>query len=244
MRKENEEFTLKELFMLFWPKFWIILICGIICAGAVGAYSAFLQEDKYTASARIYVYMERANESASNSYYDSMTSQKMVKTYGIVIKSGKFLNKVVDAIEDAEEYDLTVEKIASALQIKQIDETEVFEVFYTSSDRELTNKILSEITIVAETELKTIVKSEAAKVNIIDETEAKNPDSKHVARNALIAFLAGVVACMVVIFVLNQFDVVIHNKKKIEDNFDLPVLGVIPRQNVASKKSGGANNVG
>ena len=48
---------------------------------------------------------------------------------------------------------------------------------------------------------------------------------------------------MVVIFVLNQFDVVIHNKKKIEDNFDIPVLGVIPRQNVASKKSGGASNV-
>lgn len=34
---------------------------------------------------------------------------------------------------------------------------------------------------------------------------------------------------MAVIFVANMLDVTIRDKKKIEDNFDIPVLGVIPR---------------
>lgn len=240
MKKETDEFTLKDLLTLFLPKIWLIFLCGVLCAGAVGAYSAFLQEEKYTASARIYVYMDRDNESASTSYYDAMTSQKMVKTYGIVLKSGKILNKVIETIEDSEKYNLTVKGIASALEVKQIEDTEVFDVFYTSNDLELSNKVIEGINIVAQTELKEIVNSEVAEVNIIDEMYAKGPDSKHVVRNTLIAFIAGFLLAMFFVFMFNQFDVVIHNKKKIEDNFSIPVLGVIPKHNVNSKRSEGA----
>ena len=238
MRKENEEFTLKELFLLFLPKFWIILLCGVICAGAVGAYSAFLQDDKYTSSATIYVYKERSSDTAANSYYDSITSQKMVKTYSIVLKSDNFLSEVISNIEDAEVYGLTTKSIKDALDIKQIDETEVFNVYFTSGDKELTYKVLSEITVLAQTELKNIVSSTASDVKIIDSpVQPKAPDSKNVVRNSLIGFLAGILVCMIVIFICNQFDVIIHNKKKIEENFDIPILGVIPRQNVSLKRT-------
>ena len=243
MKRETEEFTLKELFLLFLPKLWLIILCGVIFAGAIGAYSVFLKDDTYTSSATIYVYKERANDTASNSYYDSITSQKMVKTYSIVLKSNSFLEKVISGIEDAEEYSLTPEKIKATLQIKQVDETEVFDVYYTSKNEELTYKVLSEITVLAQTEIKNMVSSTASDVKIIDEPiMPKAPDSKHVVRNALIGFIAGVVVSMVVIFLFDQFDVVIHNKKKIEDNFDIPVLGVIPRQGATVKTSGGGND--
>ena len=163
----------------------------------------------------------------------------MVKTYGIVLKSRKVLSKVIARIDDEEKNGLTVEGIASALEIKQIEETEVFDVFYTSRDLKMTNDVMEQINIIAQTELTSIVKSDAAKVNIIDETYAKAPDSKHVLRNTLIAFAAGVLMAMIVIFVFNQFDVVIHNKKKIEDNFSIPVLGVIPKQSADSRRTEG-----
>ena len=37
---------------------------------------------------------------------------------------------------------------------------------------------------------------------------------------------------MAVVYVSAMFDVVIHDRKKLEDNFDIPVLGVIPRYDV------------
>lgn len=55
------------------------------------------------------------------------------------------------------------------------------------------------------------------------------PNSKHVARNAAIAFAAGLLVTLLVIFVASRFDVVIRSREKIEENFDIPILGVIPR---------------
>ena len=36
---------------------------------------------------------------------------------------------------------------------------------------------------------------------------------------------------------INMYDVVIHDKKKLEDNFDMPILGVIPRFNTDEGKN-------
>ena len=54
-------------------------------------------------------------------------------------------------------------------------------------------------------------------------------NSKHVVRNAAIAFAAGLLVTLLVIFVASRFDVVIRSREKIEENFDIPILGVIPR---------------
>ena len=56
--------------------------------------------------------------------------------------------------------------------------------------------------------------------------------SKNIFTNALIGVLIGAVVSMLGIFVYSIFDVVIRDKKKLEDNFDFPVLGVIPRYDV------------
>ena len=41
--------------------------------------------------------------------------------------------------------------------------------------------------------------------------------------------IVGAVMAMAFVFILNIFDIVIHDKKKIQDTFDIPILGVIPR---------------
>ena len=242
MRKETEEFTLRDLLTLFLPKVWIILLCGILCAGAIGAYSVFLQDDTYTSSATIYVYKERSNESASTTYYDSITSQKMVKTYGVVLKSRTFLTKVINNIDDAEDYGISSSAISSSLEIKQVDDTEIFNITFTSKDKDLTYKVLSEITVLAQTEIQKTIPN-ASDVRIIDDPqEPTSPDSKNLLRNTLIAFSAGVLVAMISIFIYNQFDVVIRNKKRIEDNFSIPVLGVIPRQSVGARRMEGTSD--
>ena len=78
MKRKNEEITFKELLSIFLPKFWISILCGAIFAGAIGSYSLFLKDDEFTASATIYVYKERPTDTAANTYYDSITSEKMV----------------------------------------------------------------------------------------------------------------------------------------------------------------------
>ena len=59
--------------------------------------------------------------------------------------------------------------------------------------------------------------------------ESIQPDSKHELRWSAVAGLCGAVLSMVVIFVYSLFDVTIYDKKKIEDSFNIPVLGIIPK---------------
>lgn len=56
-----------------------------------------------------------------------------------------------------------------------------------------------------------------------------SPDSKHVVRNAVIGFAAGMIVSMVVVFLLSKFDVIVRSREKLESNFDYPILGVIPK---------------
>ena len=66
---------------------------------------------------------------------------------------------------------------------------------------------------------------------------AVNKDNKNVLRNAVIGFAAGLFLSMILVFVANRFDVVVRNRDKIEENFELPILGVIPRLEIENNKT-------
>ena len=62
-------------------------------------------------------------------------------------------------------------------------------------------------------------------------------NSRKLVLNTFIGLAVGAVLSMAAVFVINMYDVVIHDKKKLEDNFDMPILGVIPRFNTDEGKN-------
>jgi capsular polysaccharide biosynthesis protein len=61
------------------------------------------------------------------------------------------------------------------------------------------------------------------------QADAMIKNDKNLMRNTVIGFMVGVVLSMVAIYLYSVLDIVVRDKKKLEDNLDLPVLGVIPR---------------
>ena len=57
-------------------------------------------------------------------------------------------------------------------------------------------------------------------------------NSKNVTRNTFIGFMGGSFLAMIVVFLFAQFDIYVHDKKKLEETFDLPIIGLIPRYDV------------
>jgi capsular polysaccharide biosynthesis protein len=55
-----------------------------------------------------------------------------------------------------------------------------------------------------------------------------SPLSNNSVRNAIIGFVAGAVISAIAVWLYSAFDTVIRDKKKIEDYFDVSVIGVIP----------------
>ena len=58
---------------------------------------------------------------------------------------------------------------------------------------------------------------------------AESPDGKNTLRNAVIGLAAGFIISALAIFVISKFDVVVRTRERLEDNFDVPILGVIPK---------------
>ena len=52
---DEMEIDLKELFFVLLQRWWIILLAGIICAGAAGVYTKTMVTPLYKSSSTIYI---------------------------------------------------------------------------------------------------------------------------------------------------------------------------------------------
>lgn len=57
---------------------------------------------------------------------------------------------------------------------------------------------------------------------------AISPDSKNVVRNSVVGFAAGALLTMLAVFVISKLDVIVRSKEKLENTFNIPVIGMIP----------------
>lgn len=241
MRKRNEEFSLKELINIFMPKLWLILIVALVCGSLMAFYSAIIKDDTYTSTTRIHVTKEMTyGYDYAVSDVDFATSY--LETYKMVLTIPDFLNSVLVHLgEEHASYELhegeyerngwnklTPDKIRGYISCES--EQDILTVTVTTGDPLLSRALADSIAHVFTQEDVLAYPEDVVKVKVLQIAKAPiSPNSRNVLINTLIGVVIGAVISMAFVFVLNMFDVVIHDKKKIEDSFDIPILGVIPR---------------
>ena len=66
-------------------------------------------------------------------------------------------------------------------------------------------------------------------VDVLDPAKEINPkDSKGTIKNAVIGFAIAFVLSVAGVWIYAALDVTVRDKKKLEDHFDIPVIGLIP----------------
>ncbi len=234
MKKKKEELTFGDIVAVFIPKLWIIAIVAVVCGSLMMLYSAVIKPKTYTSTTSIIVYNEASENDTSNS--DITAAQNMVATYSYIIKSDFFLETIITGSDDYAteinplpgEYGLTAQALRGAITTEQEGETEIFKVRVTMRDKEMAYAVANSIY-----EYCTILLPEKTPYTITVKTIdapklAESANSKNTLTSGVIGALVGVVASLIVIWLISVFDIVIHDKNKLEDNFDLPILGVIP----------------
>ena len=232
MKKTKEDFNIRDIVSIFLPKLWIIVSVALVLALLLGFYSAFLKTDTYSSTATMLVSNDAT--SLNNSVLD--VSTEMVKRCEIIIFSDEFLQKIITDVKADENYSsewrLSVSFVKGVLSMKQRGDTEFFDITVTTEDSVLSYTIVNAVAKRIESDLPELLPYDSKYIRtgtVNHAVPALNPDSKHTVRNSVIGFAAGAILSMVAVFVCTMFDVTIRDKKKIEDNFDIPVLGVIPK---------------
>lgn len=237
MKKQNEEINLKDLIGILMPKLWIILIVAILLGAVMGAYAVFMQQDTYTSKASIMV--SKSNSTSINAS-DIDLSSMVIENLEAVIFSSKFMSIVGKDIEAKYGYELTPKYLNSVIKLTPNGKTATFDITVTTDNAEKSWVIAEAVTehIMG----KTLFNILPANFGVITMSRYEDPvpgtkNDKGILTKLMIGFLVGAVASMLAIYIATVLDVVIHDRKKIEDNFDLPVLGVIPRYDIEEPKS-------
>lgn len=227
--EETREITidLRKIFSMLKKKAIIIVIISLIGAVLAGCITNFFIEPKYTATIKMHVYSSSDNRVAASSTITSSefeASQRLVNTYLVVVESDTFTQKIADQIGNG----IEPSDIRSMMSCSQIEDTVAFQVRVTSTDRQLAADIANAIAKTCPEEIVRILK--VGGVEVIDyATVPEKPSSPNLQKNIMIGLLFSFAVSFVFFFIRELFDTSITDEKDLEREFDIPILGTIPK---------------
>lgn len=222
----EEEIDLREIFDIFWSKkLWIILagIIGII-AGAI--YTGFIIVPEYSSS--VTMVLTKASDN-NNLIEEAITqsdinlNQKLISTYGKIIKSKAIINKVINDLN----LDMSYEEVFDKIEVESVTNTDIMQVTVTTRDANTSAMIVNYITDVFQHEIEAIYNIK--NTFVIDNGEVDlEPVNVSWVKNVVIFAMVAVILVMMVIFAIYFFDTSIKSKADAEKLLNIPVLAVIP----------------
>lgn len=222
----NEEtIELRELLEILLKRKLLIIIMTVLCTVAGGVYSVFLITPMYNAETTMMVNgAKNMTDIASSLDIGSINlSQKLVVTYGEIVKSRIVLEQTIDSLK----LDMTYEQLLGKTTAQQVGGTEILKIAVQDEDPAQAAVIANKISDVFVKEVMRILK-----VNNVETIDKAIPIEKPVnvktALNTAIAMILGLMMGVFTAFVLEYMDNTIKTENDVQKHLDLPVLGLIP----------------
>ena len=259
MQNENKEqgekraLTAVMLLEVFKKNLIVISLVAVVFGMLSGVYTALFVKTKYEGTSRYWVnnisekndYIQATMVSASSQLAENyMELVKHKNTLERAIKAGhldqlfpgmtdkqiaEYLSRIISTKHDKSSVLFTVVvKDTDPLRAYRI--TEAVQTVLPAVIREDINKKLDG-TETTETSVDPVILTDY--VSSVEDIAVVPPP---VVRNALLAALAAFVLVCVIFVILALLDTLVYDEKSLKDNFDLPVLGVIPTWNTDRSK--------
>lgn len=218
----EKSISIQELFFLL--RRCVILIIAVGLVGGIATYCvcSFFVSPVYEASAKMIV--NTRQDQTGNVTSDQITSaQKLVDTYGIIIRSRKVLEPVSRNLD----IPMTANRLAGMVTVTSVNDTQVMQIAVQSKDPDLALQIVEQIVDICPNIIIDTVG--AGSVKTIEEAYLnKTP----VAPNTNLYTVLAAFLCMVIVVVVIVLCFLLDNSYKSEsalrNDLELPVLGVIP----------------
>ena len=110
--QEEEQIDLLEIMHVILRKWWLLVLCFLIGAGAMGSYTKFLVTPQYSASSTMYILSSTTTLSGGG--MSLALSEKLAVDFLILAKSRPVLEKVADRVGD----EVTVGMLDSSVTVE------------------------------------------------------------------------------------------------------------------------------
>lgn len=223
----EEKVDLKQYWDLLRKRWMIVVALPLIAALTSGAVSFFVLKPVYQASTTLIV-GKKAAESGPDAgkILDNnvlLANQQLAKTYALIAQSRTVEQKVIDELD----LELTVEGLDRLISINPVKTTEILEIQVCNTNSELAATIAN--TMAQEFSKAVIEIKKVDSVSIVDTAVIPDkPIKPNKMLNILIAFVAGLMASLGLVFLLEYLDNTVKTSSDVEKLLGIPVLGIIP----------------
>lgn len=238
----EKEINIQNIISEALKKWWLILISVIVCGAIFFTYSKYFIPEQFTSKGMVYVDNKAqeiiSSETVNNTanLYDLTTAEMLVDTYIEILSSNGFFELIKNNIDTVYE----AKQMKSMVNYSRVEETGVIHISVTALSPEEANKICSAVLEYANYQIMTIM--EVGSVRTID--SASMPESHsypNITTNTLLGMILGGLLALLIIFLINYFDVRIKGVEDIENKYDLVVLGTIPNMFINNTSNGGGD---
>ena len=214
-----DEINLGEMFAYFKAKLHILLTIFALIFGLGSFYVFFMQKPKYEATATVIVSSDKSN---ANLPGEVATNKNLIDTYTQVVKSHRVLDKVKSDMNT----ELTYNDMLGMIEVSAIKGTEIINITTTDRDAEFATKMTNKI---AEHFVKEIAKIyNDRNINVLDSAVTPTePANIKIVRQEIIAFAAGLIVSVSILFLVFYFDRSVKTSEQVESQLHLPVIGKI-----------------
>lgn len=224
-----DEIDLKEMFSYFLNNILIVVLITIAVITGGIVYRTCFKIPLYQSYTTIVLTRDDNNtvsdEGTGITQNDITLNQKLVATYGKIIKSRRVLEQVINGLN----LDMKFNELINKVNVVNDDDTEIIKVTVTDSDKKEAKNIANKIAQVFSEE---IVKIYSIKnISIIDTAiESETPCNINPTKETAILCIVGIFLGLGVVFIMYYLDTTIKNVDEIENKLGLVVLGSVPKK--------------
>ncbi len=224
----EETIDLREYFSIIKKRSKLIIIITLIAVLVSAAVSFFILSPVYETNTTLIVNRSEATQDQNMTNDEYTVAQKLATTYGEIIKSRTVLNEVIENLN----LDITYSELADMVNVSQVGDTQIINVKVQDTNAKRATTIANTIPKVFTKEVQRITKANG--VEVIDKAiTLEDPVKPNKMMNIAIAGVLGVMISLFLIFLLEYMDTKMKKPEDITKHLDIPILGVIPKEDIA-----------
>lgn len=224
----EETIDLREYFGIIKKRSKLILAITSVAVIVSAIVSFFMLSPVYEANTTLIVNRNEKSESQTMTGDEFNVTQKLAVTYGKIITSRTVLDEVIDTLNLDMDYDQLVGKI----NVSAVSDTQIISVTVQDTNPKKAMDIANAVPKIFTKEAKRITKANG--VEVIDKAVLpESPVKPNKMMNVAIAAVLGLMIGLFVVFLLEYMDTKVKKPEDITKHLDLPILGVIPKEDIA-----------
>ena len=217
--QEEGQIDLLEIIHVMLRKWWLIVLCGIIGAGALGVYTKFFVTPQYSASSTIYILSSTTNVSGSG--ISLSLSEQLTADFLLLAKSRPVLEEAAEKVGDG----VTSEMLAGSVVIENPTGSHMLKVTATNEDAQLAKDIANTMA--------DVVAKQVAKVM---DTDLVAPVSPNLSKNIMMGGLIGVALAIAAIVLLYMLDDTVKDEDDVRKYLGVNTLAAFPERRKKRRK--------